>query len=536
MSYTDLERALAQKASSKKLMDSMMPPEDDEADIPLVKLLSDKRRAELSPRERITQDPELRRLQAAMRAQTQKANRKRTGEFFRRLGGTTDKDFLKEEAREEAPLSRREALESDLNAEDAKVFAKAIRDLDITDFDSIADMSKIINNFQQRVQSAFQTMAQTGTTAARARATAFLGEQTKLNKNLDALLSLTSKAKPTMTEDEALSGLASVTTGPAAIRILAKLPTDEARQRVLAEATPALEENVTLLESIADAKRSDGSGGYGDLSPGAESSEGTPASGGAPAALTVAFIQNGLKSLAQADPDARVVDAASLADLSTDVQITRLLNTGALAVARRPPLAPVVLEDMEDFQEVKAAGLNITIAPEVAKNAQAVVDPAAAMKALEDGTSAQAEAINSIRGAGAQTYGRAYTAVLEGMDPGGKGTLFERLRRAAGIIDPEVRRAARDAQVERLEGKKEKSLKALPDTRPTTLTRDEIARRYMQRLDKVTGGKLVEAPSPGRFAMRADRAIQKTKTRGRREDPTAFLRRERFKDDDTEAD
>ena len=146
-----------------------------------------------------------------------------------------------------------------------------------------------------------------------------------------------------------------------------------------------------------------------------------------------------------------------------------------------------------------------------------------------------AKAIKMYQGAGEKTYASAFNAMLDRLDPAGKGTdedFLTRIKRGYGVEDAEAITKRGEEQKVKLREAQEASLGKLPDTRPTQLTTDEISRRYMQRLDTLTGGKLALADRPERFGMRTLRA-QQAAIRGR-PDPTKAMRRERFLDTEDE--
>ena len=146
-----------------------------------------------------------------------------------------------------------------------------------------------------------------------------------------------------------------------------------------------------------------------------------------------------------------------------------------------------------------------------------------------------AKAIKMYQGAGEKTYASAFNAMLDRLDPAGKGTdedFLTRIKRGYGVEDPAAVTKRGKEQKVKLREAQEASLGKLPDTRPTQLTTDEISRRYMQRLDTLTGGKLALADRPERFGMRTLRA-QQAAIRGR-PDPTKAMRRERFLDTEDE--
>ena len=506
--------------------------EEEPATDPAVQMLADARRRELSP-EAILADEELQKLGGALRARSRVRRKKRTLEAATRLlGKKPDRDFLKEEKPEERELSRREEAEAEINAADAKAFAEAVRKLDMADPASVGDVAALIDKFLGKVQNAFNTMATSQTDAAARRAGAKITELNNLRSQTQALQSLTS-GPARLTEDEAVKELAatSATNQGQILRVLKKLPDAQTRQSAFNRYKVTLREVAGRTEAAKAARENEGPPLPDDQTAGADSAEPVNAD------AIIANVQTLLDAM-EAQQGATVLPAEEQAFLD-ETKIAPLLEAGAFSV-KMPAGAPVEnpiqpITSLEDFREARNLRLPIVVSPEYANSLGEYINPLKAQEALREGTSDMAKAIKMYQGAGEKTYASAFNAMLDQIDPAGKGTdedFLTRIKRGYGVEDAEAITKRGEEQKVKLREAQEASLGKLPDTRPTQLTTDEISRRYMQRLDTLTGGKLALADRPERFGMRTLRA-QQAAIRGR-PDPTKAMRRERFLDTEDE--
>lgn len=508
--------------------------EEESATDPAMQLLTDARRRELSPSEAILADEELQKLGGALRARSRVRRKKRTLEAATRLlGKKPDREFLKEEKPEERELSRREEVEADINANDAKAFAEAVRKLDMADPASVGDVAGLIDKFLGKVQNAFNTMARSQTDAAANRASAKITELNNLRSQTQALQSLTS-GPARLTEDEAVRELAatSATSQGQILRVLKKLPDAQTRQAAFNRYKATLREVAGRTEAARAAREKEGPPLSGDQTAGADSAEPVNAD------ATIANVQTLLDAM-EAQQGSTVLPAEEQAFLD-ETKIAPLLEAGAFSIKMpvKPPLRPEPpqpITDLETFREARNLRLPIVVSPEYANSLGEYINPLKAQEALREGTSDMAKAIKMYQGAGEKTYASAFNAMLDRLDPAGKGTdedFLTRIKRGYGVEDAEAITKRGEGQKVKLREAQEASLGKLPDTRPTQLTTDEISRRYMQRLDTLTGGKLALADRPERFGMRTLRA-QQAAIRGR-PDPTKAMRRERFLDTEDE--
>lgn len=495
-------------------------------------LLADARRRELSP---ILEDEELQKLGGALRARSRVRRKKRTLEAVTRLlGKKPDREFLKEEKPEERELSRREEVEADINANDAKAFAEAVRKLDMADPASVGDVAGLIDKFLGKVQNAFDTMARTQSTAAANRAGAKIKELNNLRDQTQALQSLTS-GPARLTEDEAVKELAatSATNQGQILRVLKKLPDAQTRQAAFERYKATLRKVVDRTE---EAKKA-GKAGDGPPLPGDQTDD-ADSTGPVNADAIIDNVQDLLDTM-KAQQGATVLPAEEQAFLD-ETKIAPLLEAGAFSIKMPgqpvgPTTPPQPITDLEAFREARNLRLPIVVSPEYANSLGEYINPLKAQEALRKGTSDMATAIKMYQGAGEKTYASAFNAMLDQIDPTGKGKdedFLTRIKRGYGVEDAEAITERGEEQKVKLRKAQEASLGKLPDTRPTQLTTDEISRRYMQRLDTLTGGKLALAERPERFGMRTLRA-QQAAIQGR-PDPTKAMRRERFLDTEDE--
>lgn len=503
--------------------------EEEPATDPAVQLLTDARRRELSP-EAILADEELQKLGGALRARSRVRRKKRTLEAVTRLlGKKPDRDFLKEEKPEERELSRREEAEADINANDAKAFAEAVRKLNMADPASVGDVAALIDKFLGKVQNAFNTMATSQTDARSKRASAKITELNNLRDHTQALHDLT-VGRPRMTKEVAVAELAGKTTATGVVGVLKKIPDAATRREAFDAYKETLRKVVTTTEEAREAKRAVGKA-TGQESPplGQEPGDEETAEQAVPsdADTIIQNIETQLDALEQEgegstllSPDQQVLlDEAKIQPLIDGEAFSLVMPDGAV----RP------ITQMEEWTRARAMGLQVIVSPTYADSMGVYLDPNKAREALEKGTSDMAKAIKMYQGAGEKTYASAFNAMLDQIDPTGKGKdedFLTRIKRGYGVEDPAAVTKRGKEQKVKLREAQEASLGKLPDTRPTQLTTDEISRRYMQRLDTLTGGKLALAERPERFGMRTLRA-QQAAIRGR-PDPTKAMRRERF--------